>query len=395
MVKFILIFLIQVTPDGGAPGYLQTYSSSAFALGMGSALTAYYGTLDGLYFNAASVNFISQREFISSLAYPDFNFMYSYLAFGTPQEKGGVGFYFTYLGTPTIEARDINNNRTGNYSGGFSSGIGVIGKRITPKLGLGLGVRLTYNRIYSFTASGIGIGLGCLYVPNKKISLGFSLDNLIATPLKYYRLKERQPFIFRWGIGLSPLSRMHLYFDIMKSTNTSFKASVGLKADILRILEIVAGYNYNYISGGVVIKAPLFGEKLRLAYSYNIPYGRYWDIMRETNAISLSIIGGGYRVYAKSSVKNISARKPTSIVIALYYIGRYPAREWSLVIKDKSGREVRRFSGRSTPPTRISWNLRDISGQIVPDGKYYYEFTVTDVYGEKYHKKEFLVRIYK
>jgi flagellar hook assembly protein FlgD len=57
------------------------------------------------------------------------------------------------------------------------------------------------------------------------------------------------------------------------------------------------------------------------------------------------------------------------------------AATWNLSIVDKSNQEVRRFSGKGSPPAHIMWDGKDENGLSLADGAYRYQLVVVDAEG--------------
>ena len=66
---------------------------------------------------------------------------------------------------------------------------------------------------------------------------------------------------------------------------------------------------------------------------------------------------------------------------------------WSLEIVDKSGRVVRRFGGKGSPPAHVMWDGKDVAGLPLADGVYKYQLVVEDAEGRSIAGKECKVEI--
>ncbi len=394
MVKLLMYFII-INAQGGAGdvGYIFDYGMSARAFGMGSAFYGIMGDGASGFYNPASLSFLLQDNVTLGYVPLPMESKYAYIAFSKiMQKRGNFSVYFMNLSTKGFEGRDSRNNLTHNYDFVQYAGGAVYARKVTDKIGIGAKVKMLYSRISLDIIGGVGLDAG-IYAPiSSYVNTGLVVKNIV--PITYTPQQEREtaPLGFVSGTVFKPTNNIVFDLDLLMSPYSGFSARFGGEARLLDVFSLRGGINNREITGGIGVERSYRDYTLCLDYSYAMGLGNF--LFKDLHRFSLSFKFGGFRIYAISRPSRLVVSGGESVAkIELHANVPQDIQDWEFIVKTGSGEVVRKFFGKGTPPLTITWDGRDQTGKIVPDGTYYYRLHIVDILGNQYQQQGKLVKV--
>jgi hypothetical protein len=148
-------------------------------------------------------------------------------------------------------------------------------------------------------------------------------------------------------------------------------------------LILRAGVDVNRLNGGLGVRKDVGLWTAGVDYAFSHHY-QSQGVLAPVHTVSLVIDFGGFRAKVIPSVSIFSplAGGSDNIVwMELNVSTKAPIRKWQLRVKNSRGEIVRLYNAWGVPPARLYWDGRDDTGNLVEDGKYFYEFLIIEESG--------------
>ncbi|OGF44320.1 MAG: hypothetical protein A2452_05870 [Candidatus Firestonebacteria bacterium RIFOXYC2_FULL_39_67] len=266
-------FYSQVADGGGLPGeYLNSFSVSARAFGMGKAFTGVANDVYAPYWNPAGIAFLNNSEAgftLVSLA----ETRYSFVGCVIPLDlKTGIGISRFGFDSPLAEKTNSVGESLGYYQEKQSSYLISYAEKISDTFSYGLNLKVVFQEIDVYSAFGIGIDAGALISPVNNMRLGAVLQNILPASLKLKEETDRYPVNLKTGAS-------YLFSDIDLLTTVDLSV-----IDILSFYKMTVrwgiGAEYHlkywqdiYIRAGIDYKEAAFGagiSVLNVCFDYAV-----------------------------------------------------------------------------------------------------------------------------
>jgi hypothetical protein len=187
---------------------------------------------------------------------------------------------FTYEYLPEIQGYDVNGMETKTLKNNNYQAILGLGYSLVPSFSIGANVKYFQEKLDEWTADGVAFDLGALYtLQSTGIAIGFTVQH-IGSDIKFDTIDEPLPTTMRLGAShafdISSETLGFMYgLDLVKPRYDNVYVNAGIELDIIKALQIRAGYcgqEYRFgdgftFGGGVAI---LGGIQLDYAWT---PYG--------------------------------------------------------------------------------------------------------------------------
>jgi len=192
-IIFTAIFIAGLTnslqAQLGAAGSFLRLGIGARAKAMGDAYTGLARGIEASYYNPAGLPFLDKKEVVASYRFLALDRQFTYLGFGVPIRpkvaggeqtiNGGLALTWIHAGVSNIDGRNSDGGHSNDLSNSENAFMLSFGLRPSPKLALGLSVKVILNRFpnvgtsgETVSANGVGFDLGALFTPNDWLSLG-------------------------------------------------------------------------------------------------------------------------------------------------------------------------------------------------------------------------------
>lgn len=151
----------------------------ARAVSMGSAFTGLADDEMALYYNPAGIARFDEKRFIA-----EYHSYFAGLNSGVvgvilPSRKYVLGFHINYLSYGTFTQTDLAGNITGDFGGSDMLFAGTGAFNINDEFSLGGTAKLIYEKISSYSASGVAFDLGAKYHSARdRYNAGIMLQNI-------------------------------------------------------------------------------------------------------------------------------------------------------------------------------------------------------------------------
>lgn len=186
-----------------------------------------------------------------------------------------------------------------NYNPGltgrtFDAGVTMIGisyaKALTDRFSFGLTANYIEEDLFLEKMNTTTYNFGMVFDSKiKSLKLGISLLNL-GPKVVYVKEKNTIPQTLRIGLSGNLISRsddqnlimssenqnLGFAIDILKSRDDLQKVHVGFDYSVLNMINVRAGYKFNYDSEGITFGLGTIYKYFHIDYSYN-DLGEYWD----------------------------------------------------------------------------------------------------------------------
>ena len=310
------------------------------------------------------------------------------LSFATPERRVLPGFGLTVVSFGSGEFQRTNelNDALGTFREGETAYILSASKSIMRSVAVGANVKIIRQNIDEFQASGAGADIGILANVLPSVVIGASLLNVGGPSLTLRETAEDYPVEFRGGFSVRFLSGRALFsteIDHRAGYETRFHAGSEFWAHPIMGLRV--GYYDSYVSGGV---------SFAITPDMRFDYGMSDQVLGLTHRVGISYRFGGFFASSQATPPVFSPLGTQSVTkFNLTARTKADAATWNLSIVDKSNQEVRRFSGKGSPPAHIMWDGKDENGLSLADGAYRYQLVVVDAEGRLTQGRERTVEI--
>ncbi len=280
--KIILIILLFASitngDNNGTAGLHSNFNLGvgARALSLGNAYVAMPFDATAIYWNPSGLDHIQYKHV--SMFYTNLlgGANYYFLGYVHPTISiGTFGAGIVSFGVNGVPIRDENNFLLGNESSSENMFLFSYGKKLPWNLSGGISLKIHYQDIVGYTATGVGSDVGVLYQPNfnnpwmSGLTLGFTIQNLVGPRLKANVRTDVLPVNVRLGMA-KPIFKnewgpqLTFFMDFEQGENVPFKYHAGTEYVFQNKAMLRVGMNNNQLSFGAGASL----DKFQLDYSY-------------------------------------------------------------------------------------------------------------------------------
>ncbi|MBN1824339.1 MAG: PorV/PorQ family protein, partial [Endomicrobiales bacterium] len=235
--------------DGGQPGAFLSYGAGARALGMGKTFVGVADDASTVYWNPAGLGQMKQREVTALYASLYENTGYSFIGYAHPlnNKSGALGLAVVNLDSKGFQLRDAYNYEMGEAGVSETAGILSFGRELVnrnnkPFLTAGASVKVVRQIVDSQSATGYGADIGALCRVMDNMTVGLSMQNVIAPKLTLYQTADEYPLSITAGAGYKLLkNKLLVACDVNKTAKRDYKLHIGGEYELAKIFSFRAG----------------------------------------------------------------------------------------------------------------------------------------------------------
>ncbi|OGF50225.1 MAG: hypothetical protein A2231_01740 [Candidatus Firestonebacteria bacterium RIFOXYA2_FULL_40_8] len=271
-------FYSQVADGGGLPGeYLNSFSVSARAFGMGKAFTGVADDVYAPYWNPAGIIFITNSEAgftLVKLAETNYSFIGCILPVDL---NTSVAFSRFGFDSPLAEKTSALGESLGYYQEKQSSYFISYAAKVSDLLSYGINLKVVFQEIDVYSAFGLGLDAGAVISPVKNMKVGAVVQNILPASLKLKEETDRYPVNFKTGISylfsdIDLLASADLsVIDILSFYNTVLRWGFGVEYHLKYWQDI-------YLRAGIDYKEAAFGagiSVLNVTFDYAVGFSTF------------------------------------------------------------------------------------------------------------------------
>ncbi|MBI5699937.1 PorV/PorQ family protein [Candidatus Saganbacteria bacterium] len=270
-------------------------------LGMGEAYVAQADDISAMYYNPAG---LAQLNFPEVLSLYNSHFVgASQMIVGAayPVNFGVLGIGYSGLSSGDIQGYDNTGAVTSTFNTAHSSINLSLGRRITPNLSFGLGVKSISEKLEGSSASTFALDGGLAYRVNSQFCLGVSALNL-GSPLKFVTENTPLPASYRLGAAFATRlfdENINLNSDLV-SFPEGLRINLGAEYLIRNFLAIRVGSAGGTLRAGLGLYANLF--------AFDYAYLGHADL-GAAHQVSISLLFGAEDKSKKLILDNLALGK--------------------------------------------------------------------------------------
>ena len=360
---------------GAAPGEWLSRYTSARTLALGGAYVAMSDDPLGALWNPAGLSGMNENElrFENGILFDQT----SLNAFGLAIPGSWLpsfGLAFVTMRSGEFQRTNDMNDNLGTFNENESAWLFTASRAFSPKLAIGVNVKMVQQSVDAFSAGGFGADFGATFAPVPGLRLGASVANVAGPSVKLQNTSETWPMVVRGGASLAILGGRAMI-------TTQVDQLDGLGA------RFHAGTEY-YLQPGLALRVGLDqstgtgGFSYRFANQYRLDYAIADHPLGLTHRVGLSWRFGGFHASSNADPEIFSPTGERAVTrIDLYSKTKASPQTWTLDILDKTDNTVRRFGGAGQPPSHLQWDGKDENGMPLADGTYRYRLVVKDAAG--------------
>lgn len=357
--------------NNGLPGdWLARYASPR-AVGLGGASVAVADEAQASLWNPAGLSWLRRNavQVTSTKLFDDTSV--NGFAFARPSSSmPSLGLNILNLKSGEFERTNDLNENLGTFDEGDLVMALTIAQALSPDWSLGANLKLARQSVEDFSGSGFGFDLGVMGRLTDGLMIGASALNLGGPSIKLREKDESYAAEIRGGVAYTMLEgRSRTTAEVGHRDGPGAQARVGTEFRI-QSLALRVGYYIDNIAAGFS-----YGFKNGLQFDYGMSDHELGMIHR----FGLNYRFGGYFADSKADPEIFSPTGQNPVT--KFLLGsqtKADAKDWQLVIRDKSGTVVRQYAGQGATPAHVIWDGKGETGLPLPDGKYRYRLTVTD-----------------
>jgi len=309
MLVLLCLNLPVVADDGGVESLFST-GAGARALGMGGGFVSLADDASAVFYNPAG---------LPDLEFHEITFMHMDLFEGTIYDFaswahpvlgiGGIGVAYMRIGTDDIIERQ-NFVEVGEFDYSTSQLLISFGRNLEGGYAVGFSAKIVNQKIAEESDYGLGLDFGIRKHFTPKLSLGFTVRDMIPAEIKLKDLEEAVPTSLIFGIGyrgfaLSEQTKVTGSFELEKIDERSTKIHTGGEMAFSDAYFIRAGYDRDNFSVGVGFNY----RRLKVDYAY-----KFLDYIEDSHRFSISFLIGSSISEQKSKREEEVLRRGTAMM---------------------------------------------------------------------------------
>lgn len=314
-VTYLLIFVLfclnlSVAAGDGGVESLFSAGAGARALGMGGGFVSLADDASTVFYNPAG---------LPNLEYHEITFMHMDLFEGTIYDFaswahpvlgiGGIGIAYMRVGTNDIIERQ-NYVEIGKFDYSTSQLLLSFGRNLNGGYAVGLSAKVVNQKIGEDSDYGFGMDFGIRKYFTPKLSVGFTVRDMIPAEIKLKNIDESVPTSLVFGLGyrgfeLSEYTKVTGSFELEKIDERSTKIHTGGEMAFYDAYFIRAGYDRDNFSIG----AGFIYRRLKIDYAY-----KFLDYIEDSHRFSISFLIGSSISEQKSKREEEVLRRGTAMM---------------------------------------------------------------------------------
>ncbi|MFH1843470.1 MAG: PorV/PorQ family protein [bacterium] len=385
--KMVLVIIVLLGPaatalaadDGGVAGEFLRFGASARSLALANAVCGVADDVGTSYYNPAGLALLRTMEITGMGATIFEDTRYSFFTLGLPTENWGAfalsGAFLSSGGferaDPFLDLDETFKEQEHLFTVSYARGSG--------RLAYGFTIKTVGQDIGGVSGSGSGVDLGLYFRPHRNISLGGSLQNVVAPEITLDQQPEKLARSGQAGVALHFFrNRLQMTSDLVKTEYMAAGLRSGLELWPLRALAVRGGYDSirEQLTAGLGVR----WENWQFDYAFVDGDLGAMNIMSATLRFGVPYgvkLGQDHALFSPSG-----ADRAVKFAIATAVRGRVES--WQLVITDHQGTRVQSFGGNGEPPPDITWDGADHQGRLVADGQYEARVLILDDLGQEW-----------
>ena len=286
----------------GEPGSFLYWGTGARSMGMGNAYTGVVDDVYGVYWNAAALGRLEQKEigtFYSAL-WEDTSF--SFLAYAHPMiDKGAFGLQYIQLTSVNADKRDEDNISIGTFDH-QQTALGIsYGRKVYENLYWGFSGRYLSTQLDVYSRAGFTADTSFFASLNRFVTVGVNVQNIIAGT--FGSTDDKLPIVARAGLGYKVLEdRFLIAMDVSRRSETGRifdQYALGFEGKLHRRIALRIGRNTEEITFGIGLNYGAFNLDYAMAthylgpshrMSFNMKFGTPLEEIRRRRAEMLKIL---------------------------------------------------------------------------------------------------------
>lgn len=252
--------------------------TSARLASMGDVGITLSGEVSALFSNPAGLFNIKDKEFSTDYTGYVVGIHGGCISYAQPFLRGVIGTGINYIYYGKFEKMDNYGNSLGNFTP--QSLVPSVGyaRLILPCLSAGVSLKIIYQNIDEYQATGIAIDAGAIYYPPKYegLAIGMVCQNLGIQTTVFNNEREALPITLRIGAGYTPNKFITLVFNVSQPIEAKFGYNLGVEWKISDLFTVRGGY-YSWgkelksdspldLLAGLTFGAGFTKKRLRLDY---------------------------------------------------------------------------------------------------------------------------------
>lgn len=251
-----ILSLIAITPNALAGDINANAGTSSFpflkinigarAVSMGGAFTGLADDEAALYYNPAGIASYEEKRFIFGYHNYFADMQSGFVGLIKPLSyTKTVGAYISYLNYGEFTQTDEFGTSTGTFGGGSLVAAFTFAMRQGYYLNFGGTVKLIYEKVQDFSATGAAVDLAAKYTADRdRYSFGLMIQNLGTQLSSLGEEKDKLPLTVRAGVAVHPRGLpLTLASDLILPTDNDLIFAFGGEYLELRPVVIRAGWN--------------------------------------------------------------------------------------------------------------------------------------------------------
>ena len=181
--RLILLVTSLVFSDylGGYSGSGFRYSTNARDMSLGGSLMSEYNQGFNSFSNPALLSKVRNLEVgMSYFPMSLDRFVQTFSISRSLSSLGGASLSVFNSGVSSIQGKDFYNNSLGDFSSSEGYVMLSVGSRLGRRLNAGLNIKVIFNNIDEYSATGIAADFGMLYDLSDKLALSVVLNNIFG-----------------------------------------------------------------------------------------------------------------------------------------------------------------------------------------------------------------------
>ena len=248
--------------DGGRPGAFLSYGAGARALGMGKAFVGVADDASTAYWNPAGLGQMRQKEVTALYASLYENTNYGFIGYAHPLngQYGTIGLAIVNLDSRGFQLRDDYNYEMGEAGVSELAVLVSYGRELVKRndksfLCAGASVKTARQTAGSQSAEGYGADAGALCRVLDNMTLGLSVQNVLAPKLKLSQVTDEYPLSITAGAGYRMFkNNLLLALDINKTAKRDYKLRIGGEYSFANMFCARAGMDETELACGAGFK---------------------------------------------------------------------------------------------------------------------------------------------
>ncbi|MBN2171973.1 MAG: UPF0164 family protein [Candidatus Krumholzibacteriota bacterium] len=365
-------------PAAGQPGAFLRFGAGARGLAMGGAGAGLADDAGALYANPAGLDQVRSPELLLFHANLLEDTHYGFLGLVYPLGRlGTLGVSGVILQSDGYERATLTDDLGETFADSRNALQLTLARRAGP-VSVGVTYRHVNQSLAGYSGGGDGLDLSLFSRPLRSLSVGLSLQNLLAPRVTLYQDEERYPLTLRAGLAVHLAGgRLLPVLDLVRVGDAPTILQAGCEYWSFGRVALRAGWDTGlnrYAAGGGYRHGPwqfdyaVADTPIGLSHRLSLT----WRFGRTPQGVSMQ--ASTARFSPSGELNKVDLQLESGL--------RGRAQGWELVIYTPAGEPCHSARGSKEPPAVYSWDGRDDRGRLVPTGRYRVMIIVLDEFGD-------------